>query len=336
MDTITHIVLGATLGEALAGKRLGKKAMLLGAVAQNLPDIDIIASCWMDTAHDVEAHRGITHSFLFVLVMAPLLARMARNRWPSVSMSFSRWVIFFGLQLFTHIFLDAFNTYGTGWFEPFSHYRVSFNALFVADPFYTVWLLISSVALLVIKRNSPFRKYWVMAGLTISSFYLYYCLLNKYKVDKWAAEALQREHIPYDRYFTTPAPLNNWVWYIVAADSAGYHTGYLSVFDRNKNEDFHFFPRNDSLLALFRQRSDVQALMRFSSGYYTIGRRNDTLLFNVLRFGQMHGWEDGNAGFVFHYFLQSPENNNVVLQRGRAAEWNRESFLALVRRIKGR
>ena len=49
-----------------------------------------------------------------------------------------RWVFFFGLELFSHIFIDAFNTYGTGWFEPFHHYRVSFNVLFVADPLYSV------------------------------------------------------------------------------------------------------------------------------------------------------------------------------------------------------
>jgi inner membrane protein len=40
MDSITHIALGAITGEALAGKSLGKRAMILGAVAQSLPDID--------------------------------------------------------------------------------------------------------------------------------------------------------------------------------------------------------------------------------------------------------------------------------------------------------
>ncbi len=53
MDSITHIVLGATIGELVAGRRLGKQAMLLGAIAQSLPDIDFVASFWSDTAHDV-------------------------------------------------------------------------------------------------------------------------------------------------------------------------------------------------------------------------------------------------------------------------------------------
>lgn len=32
-----------------------------------------------------------------------------------------------------HLLLDALNVYGTGWWEPFSHHRVSGNLLFVAD-----------------------------------------------------------------------------------------------------------------------------------------------------------------------------------------------------------
>ncbi|HZE85535.1 MAG TPA: metal-dependent hydrolase, partial [Puia sp.] len=79
MDSLTHIVLGAIIGEAVAGRRLGKKAMLLGAVAQSIPDIDFVASSWLDTSRDVLAHRGITHSFLFVALMGTALAFLARR-----------------------------------------------------------------------------------------------------------------------------------------------------------------------------------------------------------------------------------------------------------------
>ncbi len=87
MDSITHIVLGATIGELVAGRRLGKKAMLLGALTQTLPDIDFVASFWLDTSRDVLAHRGITHSFFFILIMAPLLARMAKRKWRDAPLS---------------------------------------------------------------------------------------------------------------------------------------------------------------------------------------------------------------------------------------------------------
>jgi inner membrane protein len=50
MDSITHIALGACMGEAFAGKKLGHKALIWGAVAQSFPDIDFITSFWMDTS----------------------------------------------------------------------------------------------------------------------------------------------------------------------------------------------------------------------------------------------------------------------------------------------
>src|SRR5580698_6314940 len=99
MDTLTHIVLGACIGEAIAGKQLGKKALLLGALAQNIPDIDIVASFWLPTTSDLLAHRGFTHSFLFVLLVSPLLAWMS-GTFKGSGMSFGRWLLFWGLQIF--------------------------------------------------------------------------------------------------------------------------------------------------------------------------------------------------------------------------------------------
>ena len=80
MDSITHIALGACMGEAFAGKQLGRKAMLWGALAQSIPDIDFLASFWMDTASNLLAHRGFTHSFLFCLISGLILALLA-ERW---------------------------------------------------------------------------------------------------------------------------------------------------------------------------------------------------------------------------------------------------------------
>src|ERR1700753_3717180 len=103
MDSITHIVLGAAIGEALAGNRLGKKALLIGAVANSLPDVDFVASFWLDTAHDVWAHRGLTHSFLFILLMTPLLTWLAQKIWPKTAMTTKDWWTFFFVQMLVHI-----------------------------------------------------------------------------------------------------------------------------------------------------------------------------------------------------------------------------------------
>jgi inner membrane protein len=42
MDSLTQIVLGASVGEAVAGKKIGNKAMLWGAIAGTIPDLDVL------------------------------------------------------------------------------------------------------------------------------------------------------------------------------------------------------------------------------------------------------------------------------------------------------
>ena len=80
MDSLTHIAIGACIGELFLGKKIGKKAMLYGAIAASLPDIDFVASFWLKTPDDLMAHRGLTHSFLFAFIVVAGLAFLFRHR----------------------------------------------------------------------------------------------------------------------------------------------------------------------------------------------------------------------------------------------------------------
>jgi len=335
MDSITHIALGACMGDAFAGKQLGKRAMFLGAVAQSVPDIDFVASIWSSTSENLLAHRGFTHSILFILLITPLLALVAERWHRPHDISLKKWMLFFGVQAFIHLLIDGMNVYGVGWFEPFSHYRVSYNWIFVADPFYSIWLGIAFLVLLLLKKNHPKRKWWVEFGVGMSTIYLLYCGLNKLKIDHDVRDVFKKQHIAYNSYFTTPTPLNNWLWYVVAANDSGYNIGYRSMFDKERKIDFHFVPKNDFLLSEVNNHEDLQKLLRFSKGFYAMQKWNDTLVFNDLRFGQVIGWKDSTASFAFYYYLQHPSENKLVVQRGRFAKWDREALYALIKRIKG-
>ncbi|HWR32651.1 MAG TPA: metal-dependent hydrolase [Chitinophagaceae bacterium] len=335
MDSFTHIALGACIGDAFAGKQLGKRAMFLGAVAQSVPDIDFVASFWSNTSENLLAHRGFTHSILFVLLITPLLALLAERWHRPHDISIRKWMLFFGAQAFIHLLIDGMNVYGVGWFEPFSHHRISYNWIFVADPFYSVWLGIAFVVLLGLKKKHPKRSWWVRFGVGMSSIYLLYCGLNKIKIDNDVRDVFRKQHISYNSYFTTPTPLNNWLWYVVAENDSGFNIGYRSLFDKERKIDFHFVPRNDSILKPVSDHEDLQKLIRFSKGYYSVQKWNDTLVFNDLRFGQIAGWQNQDARFVFHYFLQHPQDNQFVVQRGRFEGWNSNAFKSLLKRIQG-
>lgn len=328
--------MGACIGEAMAGKQLGKKAMLLGAVAQSIPDIDFVAAFWNDPASNLLAHRGFTHSLLFGVLITVLLALAASHYQKKMLLTYNAWLMFFCLQIGVHLFLDLFNSYGMGLLEPFSHARFSFNTIFVADPFFSVWPAIAFVALLVLKRNDRRRFAWWSFGVVASFLYLSYCSFNKLKIDHETKHILSKRGVAYSDYFTTPVPLNNWLWYVVAKEGNGFFIGYRSVFDKADQMPLYYFPQNSFLLDTLRRQEELQHLLRFSQGYYTVEKWHDTLVFNDLRFGQMVGWYDPKEHFVFHYFLRQPANSNkLVVQRGRFAMWDWNTTKALVKRIEG-
>lgn len=335
MDSLTHIVVGACIGEVALGKKIGRKAMLWGALAQSLPDIDFIAGFWMDTSAELLAHRGFTHSFLFSAIASYLLA-MTAERWHRPhNISLKKWIGFFAFEILTHLFLDAFNNYGVGWFEPFSAKRISLNTIYVADPLFSIVPGICFLVLLFLKKNYPLRRRWAIAGLLAPLIYLGYATLNKLTIDLSVREMAARQQISYQRYFTTPAVLNSWLWFIVLEDTSGFHVGYRSVFDKQKKLELGYFPRNEELLSEIDHLTQVQQLKKFSQNYYTIEKWNDTLVFNDLRFGQIIGWQEPKEHFVFHYFLSYPNDNTLVVQRGRFAKWNKSTSVNLIRRIKG-
>ena len=80
---------------------------------------------------------------------------------------------------------------------------------------------------------------------------------------------------------------------------------------------------------------DVLKLKQFSQQFYTVEKWNDTLVFNDLRFGQIVGWQNPEERFAFHYYIQYPDANKLVVQRGRFAKWDWNVVKTFWKRIKG-
>jgi inner membrane protein len=336
MDSVTHIVTGACIGELFAGKKLGKKAMLWGAAAQSLPDIDVVTSWWMNIPDGLLAHRGFTHSFLFALLSTALIAWFAERWHRPHNITYTKWYLFILLEIGVHLFLDVQTAYGTGLLEPFSHARISMNTIFVADPFFTIIPLIASIVLLILKKKSGKRLFWAKLGVVASCIYLCYCFYNKFNIERDTKQILAEQNVQYSTHFTTPSPLNNWLWYVVAGNDSGYYVGYRSVFDSKDTIELTYSPKNEHLLASSRNTDEVKKLLRFSDGYYTAEKwGGDTVVLNDLRFEKQAGWKDGNSRYVFYYYLQNGGSNDLIVQRGRFSKVDENVFKTLIDRIKG-
>ncbi len=66
------------MGELAAGRRIGNRAMLWGAVAGTIPDLDVSAGWVADPITSLAFHRCVTHSVYYALLASPVLAWMAR------------------------------------------------------------------------------------------------------------------------------------------------------------------------------------------------------------------------------------------------------------------
>ncbi|MBL7871488.1 MAG: metal-dependent hydrolase [Cyclobacteriaceae bacterium] len=336
MDSITHIAIGALIGDALMGKTLGKRALILGAAFQSIPDIDFICSFFLSPTENLLAHRGLTHSFMFGVFITLILAWFIKRWQRSPDLDIKKWMWFIGIEVFVHLLLDSLNAYGVGWFEPFSNKRFSFHVIFVADPLYSIWLGIACLGMLLVYKNYEKRKRFVFLGLVVSSLYLCVCLVNKAIINKRIESTFSSKGIEWKRYFATPTAFNNMLWYCVVEMDSSFYIGYSSIWDASPEISFSQFDQQRYLIENTSDDKEIENLIQFSNGYFTVERlEGEALLFNDLRFGRIAGWQNQPSGFSFHYYLKNPDKNLLVIQRGRYAEWNVTTMKSLAIRMMG-
>jgi inner membrane protein len=323
------------IGEAVAGKRIGKRAMLIGAIAQSIPDIDFLAGLWMDIDNNLLAHRGFTHSILFIVAVS-IFSGLVMERWQRArGMRLAVWIAFFFVETSVHLLLDSMNVYGVGLFEPFSYQRISFNVLFVADPMFSIVPGVASLVLVFLHLKHKARKAWTTVGWTMPIVYLLAAMAIKIHVAGLVESELTRRELPRDRYFVTPTMMNILLWYIVVEDKNGYHVAYRSVFDEGPIT-WHFHKQHKSILDPIATREDVQNLITFSQGYFVVKSVEGRPVLSDLRFGQVFGWNNPENPFVFNYDLGRPDDNALVIQRGRFTEWTFDNLRLTLYRIAGR
>ena len=306
MDSITQIVLGAAVGEACLGKKLGNRAMFWGGVAGTIPDLDIFADLFLNKTDALAAHRGLSHSISFAIIGALALAWLLHNLYKrKESMnppSIGAWRWMFFLCLFTHILLDCFTSYGTQIFAPFSDYRLALGTISVADPAYTIPFIICLVVAAFHNRDNPRRRKWNYAGLIISSTYLLFTVGNKIYINQLFKSELERQEIQYKQYLTTPTILNNQLWYCIAELDSVYMQGHYSQLDKDKFIKLKPIPKNHDWVNAKDDDHTMNVLKWFSKGFYNIIRKeNGGLQVNDLRFGTFRASDRPEDNFVFRF-----------------------------------
>lgn len=331
MDSLTQIVLGAAVGEVVLGKKIGNKAMLYGAIAGTIPDLDVFASYFTDTVSALEIHRGFTHSILFSIVFAPIFGWLVTRYEKYKDIKAWSWLFFWAF--ITHPILDAHTTWGTQLFWPLD-VRLAFKNIFVIDPLYTLPFLVFLLLAMRQKRTTKKRSYYNKMGLLVSSGYLLLTLLLKWIAFNKFKDALEKQNIAYIQLDTRPSALNTILWSANVETKDNYLLGNYSFFD-SQPVRFETYPKNHHLLENLIKDKSVQRMIAISEGWYIIQKNDKNLYFNDLRFGLL-SLEPNSQNFVFKYKVTVNDANEVMFTEVPKNSKNGKKLLSdLWDRLKG-
>ncbi|MBH38087.1 metal-dependent hydrolase [bacterium] len=313
MDSITQLVLGCAVAYVVAGKQLGKRSLLIGAIAGTFPDLDSIPlSLFNDDFLMLKYHRGVTHSLLFCLFFPFLLAYLTRLFTQRVSFKVWYWVYFW--VFLTHTVLDCFTSWGTQLFWPLAP-RVAFNSIFIIDPLYTIWIILA-VGVCLFKSVSKRYLTIMKMSLLVSSVYLLLTLGVKWKIYYDFKAYFAYHNIDYSKMMTRPTPFNIVLWSATVKTETGFYVALRSLFDTSQQEQPLFIenPRVDESLFMDKRSHFVRFV---TNGFYKASYSNTGLNIHDLRFGSMANLLDSAPQFLFTYRLSRPidhHHTKVVIQ----------------------
>jgi inner membrane protein len=310
MDSLTQIVLGAAVGEATLGKKVGNKAMLWGAIAGTIPDLDVIGRSFLDDITALEWHRGISHSLFFSIVaslaLGWLLYRFHRSRKNEATRR--QWSFMFFMTLVTHPLLDCHTTWGTQFFWPFD-LRIAYNNINVVDPVYTIPFLVLVLMALFTRRGSEKRKKINNLGLIISSVYMLFTIGLKAVSYQTFRSSLIEQGIPYKSISNRPTMFNSILWTANVETQDSFLIGNYSFLDKDNHVSYTGHAKHQNKIDFIRDEPQVSRLLKITKGWYAVREKEDTLLLCDLRFGE---FEEGSDKFVFTHKLVKKHDAWVV------------------------
>ncbi len=299
------MTLGAAVGEAVLGRKVGRKALLWGAVLGTFPDLDVFIPLGGPVS-DFTYHRSFSHSIFILTILTPIFVWLILKLHPKTELHRRGWIKLVWLVFMTHILLDCFTVYGTQIFWPIWNYPVGWASVFIIDPFYTLPLLVGVAMALVMTRNSHRGHLINRTALAFSTLYLAWSVAAKLYVASAVEASLARQDVQYERLLVSAGPFNTMLWRIVAMQADGnYYEGFYSLLDGYSEVTLENFESRTELLNGIEQHWPVRRLQWFSKGYYKVWRRGGDVVLSDLRMGY-------EPDYVFSFVVGKLNNPHIM------------------------
>lgn len=178
MDPITHGLLGGCVTQIALRRRAGGPLVVAGMLGAMAPDLDVLIRSPQDPILHWVMHRQFSHALIFIplggLIVALLLWIFLRRRY-----GFGWIYLAATLGYGTHALLDAFTSYGTLLFWPWSERRIFWDLLPIIDPLFTLFLLLGLIFSLWRRSAGPaLVALFAVAIFTIAAGYQHHRALE--------------------------------------------------------------------------------------------------------------------------------------------------------------
>lgn len=129
MPTIfTHPIVGLSVGRLISLRPLPFRFWVLSFICPALPDIDVIGIPFGIASESVFGHRGLTHSFVFAIIISILVVKLFFRTEKILSLRGLTLTLYFTFITGSHGMLDALSDGNNGvvLFWPFKNTKVFF------------------------------------------------------------------------------------------------------------------------------------------------------------------------------------------------------------------
>lgn len=335
MDIVTQGLLGATTFSLIKDKELGKKSLVIGALAGIAPDLDMVLAPFFNNVAFLTVHRSMSHSIIMCLALSLVLGH-GFHRYYNRYQTLTSWVLAFGLAICTHPVLDWFTTYGTQLFSPLSDHLFSLNSIHVFEPIYTFILLTGVVSLALRPTNGKFRSKITLTTVLASTLYLCSTYASKSHAFYHFRSELQRQDIEFEKVLVSPTPLNSLLWHGIIKTTNGYYFGTYSILDKRKDIQLHFVESANDILPKLSESSLVQRYLEYTQDFPLVTKDEDgTVKIYAVKYGPINYF--GKPEFVYPLCvnIDKPSDREVKIEYDGKQRGPVKNYKNLFRRLKG-
>jgi inner membrane protein len=253
MEPVTHFLTGACIGRAGLNRKTAY-ATLAAVLAAEAADLDILWGL-AGPVEGLKHHRGITHTFIAVPVVAAIITGAVwlyhlwrKRRQTGTPAQPVRWAWVYTsafIASLSHILLDWTNNYGVRPFFPFNPRWYAGSFVFIAEP--VLWALLLAALIMpwlfgltdseIGARRKPFRgQGWAIFALC--GMVIVWCL-------RWAEHAqaesmLQNTQVasaPIRRLAVEPYPVNPFRWHALLETQDYFQTAEINTHTGSVDSD---------------------------------------------------------------------------------------------------